>query len=274
LLSTVEELVRFSGSKAFIKSFREGLKVTFFQRGSNNSGQFLKVAVYAGGGRRGLILISKERDGWGWSRFAAELSNGKGFFQIHGGFFRRIVGFTVWCPLSEEEERWVRAGCGRSWWGEALWGCGAPLYAKVVYFVGSSSDKKLPVVYRILGQEADPTLPMRGPDSALMEVRSAVNCYDLEMHLLDPLGKFKPKVFICNPLGKDPSDAQRWSSVQGNVACPDGDADFGADDLQRKEKLLSLLVAWICYLVRLKASIGLALGVFWKAWRALGLGLL
>lgn len=35
LLSVVEELVRHSGTKDFIKSFREGLKVTIVQRGSN-----------------------------------------------------------------------------------------------------------------------------------------------------------------------------------------------------------------------------------------------
>jgi hypothetical protein len=55
-LSSTMELVQNSDSKDFIKSFREGSKVTIVQRGSNLSGRFLEVAVYAMGGRRGLIM--------------------------------------------------------------------------------------------------------------------------------------------------------------------------------------------------------------------------
>jgi hypothetical protein len=81
LSSTVEELVRNSGSTDFIKSFREGSKVSIAQRGSNNSGRFLEVAVYALGGRRSLIMIPEGREGRGWSRFGAELSKVKNYFK-------------------------------------------------------------------------------------------------------------------------------------------------------------------------------------------------
>jgi hypothetical protein len=63
---------------------------------------------------------------------------------------------------------------------------------------------------------------MRGFASIPMEVRSTVNCYDLEKQTLDPLGKYhrvaesdKTKDFVVNPLGKDPSDAQQQSSARG-----------------------------------------------------------
>jgi hypothetical protein len=81
LSSTMEELVRNTDSKDFIKSFREGSKVTIVQRGSNVSDRFLEVAVYAVGGRRGLIMVPEGREGQGWSRFAAEMSKVKVYFE-------------------------------------------------------------------------------------------------------------------------------------------------------------------------------------------------
>jgi hypothetical protein len=66
----------------------------------------------------------------------------------------------------------------------------APLYAEVVSSAVSSSNKKLPIANEILGQRADFTLPMLDLDLVLMEVQSAVNCYELEKQTLDPLVKY------------------------------------------------------------------------------------
>jgi PP-loop superfamily ATP-utilizing enzyme len=65
--------MRLLGAKDFIKSFREGPKVLIVCSGGNSSGWFLEVAVYAVGGRRGLILIPEGREERGWCRVAAEL---------------------------------------------------------------------------------------------------------------------------------------------------------------------------------------------------------
>jgi hypothetical protein len=73
VLSSVEEVLGNPGIEDFIKSFREGSKVTITRRGENRSGRFLEVAVY-GGGRRGRILFPEGWDGRGWSRVSGELS--------------------------------------------------------------------------------------------------------------------------------------------------------------------------------------------------------
>lgn len=56
----VEEVLQNPGVEDFVKSFREGSKVTIMRRGGNKSGYFLEVAVYIVGGRRGLILFPKD----------------------------------------------------------------------------------------------------------------------------------------------------------------------------------------------------------------------
>jgi hypothetical protein len=48
--------------------------VTIVQRGGNKSDRFLEVAVYAVGGRRGLVLFFEGRDGRCWSCVSRELS--------------------------------------------------------------------------------------------------------------------------------------------------------------------------------------------------------
>ncbi len=61
----VEEVLRNPEVEDFVKSFRQGSKVTIVQRGGNRFGRFLEVAGYAVGGRRGLVLFPKGRDGQG-----------------------------------------------------------------------------------------------------------------------------------------------------------------------------------------------------------------
>jgi len=80
LLLMVEEVLRDRGSELFVKSFREGLKVTIIRLGGNSSGRFLEVAVYDVGGRRGMVVFPEGRDGRGWGRVSGELSKVLVFF--------------------------------------------------------------------------------------------------------------------------------------------------------------------------------------------------
>jgi hypothetical protein len=48
-------------------------KAVMVHGGSNKSGRFLEVAVFAEGGRKGGIWIPEGRDGRGWRLFAGEL---------------------------------------------------------------------------------------------------------------------------------------------------------------------------------------------------------
>jgi hypothetical protein len=73
LVSTVEVVSRSQVDSEFVKSFREGSEVFILRKGGNNSGRFLELAVYAVGGRKGLILIPEGREGRGWCRFTDEL---------------------------------------------------------------------------------------------------------------------------------------------------------------------------------------------------------
>jgi hypothetical protein len=58
LVSIVEEVLRDIVFEDFVKSYKEGSKVTIVPRGGNKFDQFLDVAVYAVGGRRGMTLFS------------------------------------------------------------------------------------------------------------------------------------------------------------------------------------------------------------------------
>lgn len=70
LALTMEILMGFPSDKEFVKSFKEGRKVLIVRRCGNKDGQYLEVAVYGVGGRRGLLLIPEGRRGWGWFKFA------------------------------------------------------------------------------------------------------------------------------------------------------------------------------------------------------------
>jgi len=84
LLLMVEEVLRNLGVDDFVKSFREGSKVTIMWRGGNRFGRFLEVAIYAVGLRRGLVLFPKGHDGRGWSRVLGELSKVLAFLEDVG----------------------------------------------------------------------------------------------------------------------------------------------------------------------------------------------
>jgi len=63
LVSMVEEVLRDTIFEDFVKSYREGSKVTIVRRGGNRFSQFLEVAVYAVSGQRGMTLFLEGRDG-------------------------------------------------------------------------------------------------------------------------------------------------------------------------------------------------------------------
>jgi hypothetical protein len=85
LLLMVQEVLRDRGSELFVKSFREGSKVTIVRLGGNSSGRFLEVAVYDVGGRRGMVVFPEGRDRRGWGRVFGELSKVLVFFLFHDG---------------------------------------------------------------------------------------------------------------------------------------------------------------------------------------------
>jgi hypothetical protein len=69
------------GSEDFVKSFRDGSKVTIIRRCGNSFGRFLEVAVYAVGGQRGMIVFPEGHDGRGWGCVFGELSKALAFFE-------------------------------------------------------------------------------------------------------------------------------------------------------------------------------------------------
>jgi hypothetical protein len=85
LVSMMEDLLWFLGDKKFVKSFKEGSKVLIVRRGGNTAARFLEVAVYAVGGRRGLILILEGREGQSWSCFVTELGKVNAFLEASIG---------------------------------------------------------------------------------------------------------------------------------------------------------------------------------------------
>jgi hypothetical protein len=64
-----------------------------------------------GSGWRSLILVLEGRKGWGWSRFGAELSKVKAFYDSTVGSHAEMLGPPIGV-LFDGEERWVKAGCG------------------------------------------------------------------------------------------------------------------------------------------------------------------
>jgi len=79
LVSTMEELMGFLGDSDFVKSFREGSKVSIVRKGGNKNGRFVEAAVYGVGGQRGFLLIPEGRGGCGWLNFVGELRKAKDF---------------------------------------------------------------------------------------------------------------------------------------------------------------------------------------------------
>jgi hypothetical protein len=81
VVATMELALLNTGLKDFVKSFQEDQQVLIVRRGENRVGCFLKLEVYAEGGRQGLILLLEGRQGRGWGRFERELSKVVAFLE-------------------------------------------------------------------------------------------------------------------------------------------------------------------------------------------------
>jgi hypothetical protein len=81
LVSLVEEVLHNIVFEDFVKSFREGSKVTIVRRGGNRFGRFLEVAVYVVDGQRGMTLFPEGWDVRGWSCVFGELSKALAFLE-------------------------------------------------------------------------------------------------------------------------------------------------------------------------------------------------
>jgi hypothetical protein len=66
LVAIVEEALKSPGKEDFVKSFQEDVKVLFVRGGSNKAARFSEVAVYAEGGRKGMIWLPEGCEGRGW----------------------------------------------------------------------------------------------------------------------------------------------------------------------------------------------------------------
>jgi hypothetical protein len=69
LLDTMEELLLAEALKEFLKSSKVGFKAFIAKWFLNKLGINLGVAEYGGGGRRGIVVLSKGRGGRGWAGF-------------------------------------------------------------------------------------------------------------------------------------------------------------------------------------------------------------
>jgi hypothetical protein len=157
LVSKMERVLRNTGDEDFVDSFREGSKAVIVRRGGNKAGRFLEVAVYAEGGRKGMVLFPEGRAGRGWSRISGELSKALAFIESKCG--------------SSSPVRGVVAGA-------------APSFAAVVRSAVPSTVLKRPVAVGLsgfAGSTAELDLFPLGAPELLPESRSAVDCYDLEM---------------------------------------------------------------------------------------------
>jgi hypothetical protein len=103
LVSTMEVLMGGHGLSDFVKSFRDGAKVTIVRIGGNTNGRFVEVAVYGVGVQRGFLRIPEGRGGWGWLKFISELHKAIEFLGSSVG-----CGFGVSSP--EEKVRGKKVG--------------------------------------------------------------------------------------------------------------------------------------------------------------------
>jgi hypothetical protein len=257
MLSKVEEVLGNPGIEDFVKSFREGSKVTITRRGENRSGRFLEVAVFDGG-RRGRILFPEGRDGRGWSRVSRELSKILDF-----------LGTTVGSPTSGG-----LPSSGGFLLGVKLGkGTGRPSFAEVVSSAATVSGNR--VAAKIVGDwplsvrcDVEKT-QLRGMEMGA--VRQVRECSVLEEQAVGPSGMdhrvddhFRSRGCVCRPAG-----VSRDSAVEGDVSLQ-GDGVFGVF-----EKVFEILgrfskaLVWACgFSKKLGSSLCLGLNVVWVLWRA------
>jgi hypothetical protein len=132
---TLEILLDHPEDQDFIKSFRDGSKILIAWRGGNHAGRFLEAASFGMGGRKGLIVISKGRRGWGWFKFSDELRKARDSLFAKAGCGSGSSLASVKTVGKEEE---VRPGLAPLWKG--------PSFVEVLRFGSVSAVKKEPIV--------------------------------------------------------------------------------------------------------------------------------
>jgi hypothetical protein len=153
--------------------------------------------MYLEGGRRSRIVIPEGRKGFGWRRFADELSKVKVVLEdLMGSVAGRMESQRA-APLTK----------GKRW--------AVPSFAEVVRTV--ATDKKRPEMVGLTGVEIGGDSGVRGdyggdlreldlfPLGTLEEtpaVRTAVNCYDLEMGFPVPVGEILREVISPRVRGR------------------------------------------------------------------------
>jgi hypothetical protein len=223
LLSMVEEVLQNPGFENFVKSFREGSKVTIVRRGGNSSGQFIEVAVYAVGGWKGMIVFPEGRDGRSWGRVSGEL--------------RKVL---VFCGTSVVSSSFSGVPVGKSV-GKA---------AGVLSFVEAVGSPVIgePLVQKaaVVWCEAEKIFSL---DREREPFRQAVDCYDLERSSFGPLGKGLAVDCYAlesspNPLGKD---LLACSEKRDAVDAAEAAGDVVVQELGIFRKLLDIFEKWLLW---------------------------
>jgi hypothetical protein len=224
LLSMVEEVLQNPGIKNFVKSFREGSKVTIVRRGGNSSGRFLEVAVYDVGGRKGMIVFPEGRDGRGWRRVSGELSKVLAFFGAS------VVSSSVsGVPVGKR----VGKATGVLSFVEVL---GSPVVGEPVV--------QMPAV---VWCEAEKIFTL---DREREPFRQAVDCYELERSSYGPLGIglavdcYSLDYSSPSPLGKDPLAC---SKKRDAVVAAEDAGDVAVQELGIFRKLLDIFEKWLLW---------------------------
>jgi hypothetical protein len=233
LVSMVEEVLRHTVFEDFVKSYREGSKVTIIRRGGNRFGQFLEVMVYAVGGRKGMTLFPEGRDGRGWSRVFGELSKALAFLEAT--MKARSSGVTSV--------------------GEFLGKAAGPLsFAEAVRSpstILALGGRPLVSSAEVDGCEVEKILSL-GLEQ--VTVRQAVDCFALERTPSGPLGKDR-----CADGSRDRSykgcrkACSKCKVLEGDVEC-DCDASGQEDGIFRK--LLETFGDWLDWVCGRSTNLG------------------
>jgi hypothetical protein len=229
----VEEVLQNPGFENFVKSFREGSKVTIVQRGGNCSGRFLEVAVYAVGGRRGMFVFPEGRDGRGRGRVSGELSKVLAFFGtpvVSSPFSGVPVGMSL---------------------GKVA---GVLSFAEVV----GSPVVGVPLVQKAAAVwcEAEKIYSL---DWEPVPFRQAVDCFELERSSFGPLGKglvvncYALECSSPSPLGKD---LLACSKMRDAVDVAEAAGDVAVQELGIFRKLLVIFEKWLLWACAHRSHLG------------------
>jgi hypothetical protein len=160
------------------------------------AGRFLEVAVYAEGGRRGLVMFPEGRGGRGWSRVSGELSKVQVFLKAVYGSQSSDTGGSIGGSVGG-------MGAVRRF-GDG----GAPSFAEVVRSaVPSTALSEKQLASTVSSSELD-FCPSGTPEKQ-SELRSAINCFELETAVFDSCAVDRPLARGCGTRGSV-RDWGRW----------------------------------------------------------------